>query len=48
MFSVSKEKVKPIISVIIDDENRVKQMLNSSKEPFIFLKKQDQFLLMLQ
>ncbi|MEH7074890.1 sigma 54-interacting transcriptional regulator [Neobacillus drentensis] len=43
MFSVAKEKVKPIISVDVDESEVVFQStLNNLKEPFLFLKRQNQ------
>ncbi|MBU8914455.1 sigma 54-interacting transcriptional regulator [Bacillus sp. FJAT-29953] len=41
MFSVAKEKIKPIISVIVEEEVLIPD-LNHFKEPFLFLEKQDQ------
>ncbi|WP_312469095.1 sigma 54-interacting transcriptional regulator [Neobacillus sp.] len=41
MFSVANEKVKPIVSVIMDAEIS-KPTINKLKEPFIFLEKQNQ------
>ncbi|WP_144555896.1 sigma 54-interacting transcriptional regulator [Bacillus sp. X1(2014)] len=42
MFSVAKEKVKPIISVDVDESEIVFQStLNNLKEPFLFLKRQN-------
>ncbi|MGG3468237.1 sigma 54-interacting transcriptional regulator [Neobacillus pocheonensis] len=41
MFSVAKEKIKPIISVTIEQEDALKSALNKIKEPFIFLEKQN-------
>jgi transcriptional regulator with PAS, ATPase and Fis domain len=42
MFSVTKEKVKPIISVTIEAEEPLRPILNNFKEPILFLKKEDQ------
>ncbi|GHH97736.1 sigma 54-interacting transcriptional regulator [Neobacillus kokaensis] len=43
MFSVEKEKIKPIISVAVDESKEVfRSTLRNLREPFIFLKKQDQ------
>jgi transcriptional regulator with PAS, ATPase and Fis domain len=42
MFSVTKEKVKPIISVTIEAEEALRPILNNFKEPILFLKKEDQ------
>ncbi|MFZ7942330.1 MULTISPECIES: sigma 54-interacting transcriptional regulator [Bacillaceae] len=40
MFSVAKEKLKPIISVAIDESEEVlRSTLSNLKEPFLFLKK---------
>ncbi|HEY2420734.1 MAG TPA: sigma 54-interacting transcriptional regulator [Neobacillus sp.] len=41
MFSVAKEKIKPIVSVEVDKKEVLKSAFNSFKEPFIFLKKQN-------
>lgn len=42
MFSVAKEKVKPIISIDVDENEAVlRSALNDLKEPFLFLKKQN-------
>ncbi|WML59327.1 sigma 54-interacting transcriptional regulator [Neobacillus sp. PS2-9] len=41
MFSVAKEKIKPIISVTIENEEVLQSVLNKLKEPFIFLEKQN-------
>ncbi|MCM3115009.1 sigma 54-interacting transcriptional regulator [Neobacillus sp. MER 74] len=42
MFSVAKEKVKPIISVDVDESEVVFQStFNNLKEPFLFLKRQN-------
>ncbi|MBO0962206.1 sigma 54-interacting transcriptional regulator [Neobacillus sp. MM2021_6] len=42
MFSVAKEKVKPIISVAIEESNeRFQATLSNLKEPFLFLKKEN-------
>jgi transcriptional regulator with PAS, ATPase and Fis domain len=41
MFSIAKEKVKPLISVAVDVED-LKMTLHKFKEPFIFLKNKDQ------
>jgi transcriptional regulator with PAS, ATPase and Fis domain len=48
MFSVAKEKVKPIISVTIDAEEALKPILTNFKEPFLFLKKDDQLVAYVQ
>lgn len=42
MFSVAKDKIKPIISITIGEEVVLKSTLSQCKEPFIFLKKQGQ------
>ncbi|MDP4107299.1 MAG: sigma 54-interacting transcriptional regulator [Bacillota bacterium] len=42
MFSVTKEKVKPIVSVTIEAEEPLRPILNNFKEPILFLKKEDQ------
>ncbi|MDQ1001068.1 hypothetical protein QFZ28_001468 [Neobacillus niacini] len=42
MFSVAKDKIKPIISITIGEEVVLKSTLDQCKEPFIFLKKQGQ------
>lgn len=43
MFSVAKEKIKPIVSVSVDESEEVfRATLNKLKEPFLFLKKQNQ------
>ncbi|MDP4156859.1 MAG: PAS domain-containing protein, partial [Bacillota bacterium] len=42
MFSVTKEKVKPIVSVRIEAEEPLRPILNNFKEPILFLKKEDQ------
>jgi len=42
MFSIAKEKVKPIISISIEESENVRAILNQIKEPFLFLKKQQQ------
>lgn len=42
MFSVAKEKVKPMISVDVDVSEKVfRTTLNDLKEPFLFLKRQN-------
>jgi len=42
MFSVAKEKVKPIISVDVDESEAVfRSTFNNLKEPFLFLKRQN-------
>ncbi|MEH7502877.1 sigma 54-interacting transcriptional regulator [Neobacillus drentensis] len=42
MFSVAKEKVKPMISVDVDESEKVfRTTLNDLKEPFLFLKRKD-------
>lgn len=41
MFAVAKDKVKPIISVTVDEE-ALRSTLYNYKEPFIFLEKQEQ------
>ncbi len=42
MFSVAKEKVKPMISVDVDESEEVfRTTLNDLKEPFLFLKRQN-------
>ncbi|QIZ06498.1 sigma 54-interacting transcriptional regulator [Priestia megaterium] len=42
MFSVAKEKIKPITSVTVDEKEEVLRLtLNNLKEPFLFLKKHD-------
>jgi transcriptional regulator with PAS, ATPase and Fis domain len=44
MFSIDTEKIKPINSIDIEQpENEWDRRLRKNKEPFIFLKKQDQF-----
>lgn len=44
MFSINTEKVKPIYSIDIEQlENEWDERLRRNKEPFIFLKRQDQF-----
>lgn len=40
MLTVAKEKIKPIISVIVDDEEHIRSTLKNFKEPFIFLEKE--------
>ncbi|WP_342042455.1 sigma 54-interacting transcriptional regulator [Bacillus sp. OTU2372] len=43
MFSVAKEKIKPIVSVSVDESEEVfRATLNKLKEPFLFFKKQNQ------
>ncbi len=43
MFSVAKEKIKPIITVAVDEgKEDFHSAIKNLKEPFIFLKKQDQ------
>ncbi|MGJ7922295.1 sigma 54-interacting transcriptional regulator [Neobacillus sp. LXY-4] len=44
MFSVVKEKIKPIISVDLDQVGAVRSALNEWKDPLLFLKKQGQLL----
>jgi transcriptional regulator with PAS, ATPase and Fis domain len=44
MFSVAKEKVKPIVSVEVDEKEALKIAINNFKEPFLFLKKQDKLI----
>jgi transcriptional regulator with PAS, ATPase and Fis domain len=42
MFSIAKEKMKPIISVDVEESEEVfRSTLNNLKEPFLFLKRQD-------
>src|SRR5690242_15957540 len=42
MFSVAKEKIKPIIAVeISENQEIVGSSIKNIKEPFLFLKKQD-------
>nr|WP_263325144.1 sigma 54-interacting transcriptional regulator [Neobacillus sp. Marseille-Q6967] len=41
MLTVAKEKIKPIISVTVDDEDHIRSTLKNFKEPFIFLEKED-------
>lgn len=41
MLTVSKEKIKPIISVTIDDVEQIRSTLKNFKEPFIFLEKKE-------
>jgi transcriptional regulator with PAS, ATPase and Fis domain len=42
MFSIAKEKMKPIISVDVEENEEVFQStLNNLKEPFLFFKRQD-------
>ncbi|MED3561105.1 sigma 54-interacting transcriptional regulator [Bacillus xiapuensis] len=42
MFSVAKEKIKPIIAVeVSENQDIVKSSIKNIKEPFLFLKKQD-------
>lgn len=42
MFSIAKEKMKPIISVDVEENDEVfRSTLNNLKEPFLFLKRQD-------
>lgn len=42
MFSIAKEKMKPIISVDVEENDDVfRSTLNNLKEPFLFLKRQD-------
>ncbi|MFJ5713091.1 sigma 54-interacting transcriptional regulator [Neobacillus sp. NPDC093127] len=42
MFSVAKEKIKPIISVAVDEsEGILRSTLSNLKEPFLFLKKEN-------
>jgi transcriptional regulator with PAS, ATPase and Fis domain len=42
MFSIAKEKMKPIISVDIEEsEELLQSTLDNLKEPFLFIKKQD-------
>lgn len=42
MFSIAKEKIKPITSVTVDEKEEVLRLtLNNLKEPFLFLKKHD-------
>src|SRR4051812_33078367 len=43
MFSVAKEKIKPIISIAVDESEEVfRTTLNTLKEPFLFFKKENQ------
>jgi transcriptional regulator with PAS, ATPase and Fis domain len=43
MFSVAKEKIKPIVSVSVDESEEVfRATLHKLKEPFLFLKRQNQ------
>ncbi|WHY76602.1 sigma 54-interacting transcriptional regulator [Neobacillus sp. WH10] len=43
MFSVAKEKMKPIISVKVDESEEIfRSTLNNHKEPFLFFKKENQ------
>lgn len=42
MFFVEKEKIKPIISIAVEDEKSIRSTLNNYKEPFLFLRKQNQ------
>lgn len=42
MFSIVKEKIKPFISISVDKNNPIKQTLEKSNEPFIFLEKNSQ------
>ncbi|MEH7354560.1 sigma 54-interacting transcriptional regulator [Neobacillus drentensis] len=43
MFSVAKEKMKPIISVEVDESEEIfRSALNNLKEPFLFFKKENQ------
>ncbi|MEH7095706.1 sigma 54-interacting transcriptional regulator [Neobacillus vireti] len=43
MFSVAKEKIKPIVSVAVDESEGVfRATLSKLKEPFLFLKKHNQ------
>jgi transcriptional regulator with PAS, ATPase and Fis domain len=41
MFSVANEKIKPIVSVEVDEVEILSLAINNLKEPFLFLKKQD-------
>ncbi|WP_409300667.1 sigma 54-interacting transcriptional regulator [Peribacillus sp. SCS-155] len=41
MFSVAKEKIKQIVSVAVEEESSISDLKNC-KEPFLFLKKQEQ------
>ncbi|NHM33555.1 sigma 54-interacting transcriptional regulator [Neobacillus terrae] len=43
MFSVAKEKIKPLVSVTVDAED-LKMTLHKFKEPFVFLKNENQLL----
>ena len=43
MFTVAKEKIKPIISIAVDEnESAFPSAIQTQKEPFLFLKKQEQ------
>ncbi|NRD76275.1 sigma 54-interacting transcriptional regulator [Bacillus sp. BRMEA1] len=42
MFSVAKEKIKPLISVTIEAEEALRPTLANFKEPFLFIKRQEQ------
>lgn len=42
MFFVEKEKIKPILSIAVEDEKSIRSTLNNYKEPFLFLRKQNQ------
>ncbi|MGX6446031.1 sigma 54-interacting transcriptional regulator [Neobacillus sp. K501] len=44
MLTVAKEKIKPIISVTIDDVEQIRLTLKNFKEPFIFLEKEDKLI----
>ncbi|WP_066067608.1 sigma 54-interacting transcriptional regulator [Neobacillus soli] len=45
MFAVAKEKIKPIISVAVDESEAVfRSTLKNLKEPFLFFKKQDKLI----
>lgn len=48
MFSVSKEKVKPIITITPEAGESIRPILTSFKEPFLFLKRQDQLVAYVQ
>lgn len=44
MFSVAKEKIKPIISIKIESDPSLRERLTKLKEPFLFLTRQDQLI----
>lgn len=44
MFSSIKEKIRPIVSINVEEKDALRSTLDNYKEPFIFLKKQNQLI----